>query len=99
MSVFNQEQKRVRLKRFLKLLSEDPSMLIQKGCPRELPSLSELLLATGFTPDNEPIDLAALTSGLLKKVGLEACSEDMMNHVMGGGTVEEFIQSRKYGRA
>jgi hypothetical protein len=99
MSVVNQEQKRMRLKRFLRLLSEDPSILIQKSGQRELPSLGELLLATGCMPGNEPVDLAALMSGLLKKLGMEACYEDMMNHVMSGGTVEEFMQGRKYGSA
>ncbi|MOA09039.1 hypothetical protein D3C78_1288460 [compost metagenome] len=94
MNVSNQEQKRIRLKQFLKILSEDPSLSYADREEQERP-LAELLLLTGYIPANEPVDLARLVSQLLKKLGLEACSEDMMAHVMNGGTVEEFMEACK----
>ncbi|WP_029192465.1 hypothetical protein [Paenibacillus harenae] len=94
MNVSNVEQKRVRLKQFLKILSEDPSLLNQERQAGSR-SLAELLMFTGYTPRNEPVDMAELVSLLLKKVGHEACSEDIMQHVMNGGTVDEFMNSSK----
>jgi hypothetical protein len=92
MNVSNQEQKQVRLKQFLKILSEDPYLLNQDGL-EELRSISELLMFTGYHPRNEPVDIAELVSLLLKKMGLEAGSEDMMEHIMNGGTVDDFMKT------
>ncbi|CAM4494839.1 hypothetical protein FHS16_005295 [Paenibacillus endophyticus] len=94
MNVSNQEQKRVRLKQFLKILSEDPSLLKQDG-QVEMRTLPELLAAVGCRLRNEPIDMAELVSQLLGKLGLQACSSDMMEHVMNGGTVDDFINTSK----
>lgn len=52
-------------------------------------------MLTGYTPRNEPVDMAELVSLLLKKVGHEACSKGMMEHVMNGGTVDEFMNIGK----
>lgn len=92
MNISNLEQKQVRLKQFLKILSEDPYLLNQDGL-EELRSLSELLMFTGYHPRNEPVNIAQLVSQLLKKIGLEAGSEDMMEHVMNGGTVDDFMKT------
>jgi hypothetical protein len=92
MNVSNQEQKQTRLKQFLKILSEDPSLLNQDGL-EETRSLSEFLMFTGYLPRNEPVDLAKLVSLLLRKKGLEAGSEDMMDHIMSGGTVDDFMNT------
>lgn len=92
MNVSNQEQKQARLKRFLKILSEDPSLLNQERL-EESWSISELLMYTGYLPRNEPVDMAQLISQLLKKMGLEAGSEDMMNYIMNGGTVDDFMNT------
>ncbi|WP_138754133.1 hypothetical protein [Paenibacillus sinopodophylli] len=94
MNVSNQEQKRVRLKQFLKILSEDPSLLQQDG-QMGTRTLPELLVAVGCRLRNEPIDLAELLSQLLGNLGLHACSSDMMEYVMNGGTVDEFINTAK----
>lgn len=94
MNVSNVEQKRVRLKRFLNILSEDPSILNKEEL-EESRSLADLLMLTGYTPRNEHIDMAELVSLLLKKMGHHACSEDMMEHVMNGGTVDEFMNISK----
>jgi hypothetical protein len=94
MNVSNVEQKRIRLKRFLNILSEDPSLL-NKVELEESRSLADLLMLTGYTPRNEHVDLAELVSLLLKKMGHHACSEDMMEHVMNGGTVDEFMNLSK----
>lgn len=92
MNVSNQEQKQVRLKQFLKVLSEDPSLLNQDGLEETRP-LSELLMFTGYSPRNESINMAELVSLLLRKKGLEAGSEDMMDHIMNGGTVDDFMNA------
>ncbi|KRE44896.1 hypothetical protein [Paenibacillus sp. Soil522] len=94
MNVSNVEQKRIRLKRFLNILSEDPSLLNQAE-QVESRSLADLLMLTGYTPQNEHVDMAELVSLLLKKIGHHACSEDMMEHVMNGGTVDEFMNISK----
>ncbi|MDQ0116101.1 hypothetical protein [Paenibacillus harenae] len=95
MDNLNQEQKQLRLKQFLKRLSEDPSMANQ-NMARYWGSLAELLVLTGYNPRNEPIDMAELVSLLLKRNEIEACSEDMMQHVLNGGTVDDFM---KMGRS
>ncbi|WP_419874804.1 hypothetical protein [Candidatus Pristimantibacillus sp. PTI5] len=94
MNVSNQEQKRVRLKQFLKILSEDPSLVRNNG-QAETRTLPDLLAAIGCRLRNEPIDMAEQVSQLLGKMGLQACSNDMMEHVMNGGTVDEFINTTK----
>jgi hypothetical protein len=94
MNVSIVEQKRIRLKQFLKILSQDPSLLNQEK-QEDSKSLAELLMITGYTPRNEPVDMAELVSQLLKKMGHKACSEDMMEHVMNGGTVDEFMNTCK----
>ncbi|OMF21237.1 hypothetical protein BK133_28615 [Paenibacillus sp. FSL H8-0548] len=92
MNISNQEQKRIRLKQFLKILSEDPSLL-QKTDHGEARPLSELLMATGCRLCNEPIDMAELMSQLLGKLGLKACSTEMMEYIMNGGTVDDFMNT------
>lgn len=94
MNVSNVEQKRVRLKRFLNILSEDPSILNKEEL-EESRSLADLLMLSGYTPRDEHIDMAELVSLLLKKMGHHACSEDMMEYVMNGGTVDEFMNISK----
>ncbi len=93
MSVSDREQKRVRLKQFFEILSEDPSLLKQNG-RNELRSLSEILIVSGYRTCNEPVDMARLLSLLLRKMGLKAGSEDMMEYVMNGGTVEDFMNTK-----
>lgn len=94
MNVSNREQKSVRLKQFLKILSQDPSLLNQDGLV-ELRSLSEIVISTGYQPRGESIDMAELMSLLLRKRGLEADSEDMMEYVMKGGSVDSFMNIGK----
>ncbi|GGH15348.1 hypothetical protein [Paenibacillus segetis] len=95
MNVSNVEQRRGRLKQFLKILSEDPSLLNQDGL-KETRSLSELLVFSGYRSCNEPVDMAEVLSKSLRKIGLEACSVDMMEHVMNGGTIDEFMNARSH---
>ncbi|TFE28186.1 hypothetical protein [Cohnella luojiensis] len=92
MNISSQKQKQERLKQFLRMLSEDPSLLNQDSV-EESWSLSELLMYTGYLPKNEPVDMSELVSMLLKKMGLDACSDDMMNYVMNGGTVDDFMNT------
>lgn len=92
MNVSSQEQKQVKLKRFLKMLSEDPNLINQEGIKKSR-TLSELLMFTGYQPSNETVDMAALVSMLLKKLGLEAGTEDMMDHIINGGTVDDFMST------
>lgn len=94
MNDLNQEQKRLRLKQFLKRLSEDPSIANQ-NMSRHWGSLAELLVFSGYNPRNELIDMAKLVSLLLKRNEIEACSEDMMQHVLNGGTVDDFMKMER----
>ncbi|QAY67218.1 hypothetical protein [Paenibacillus protaetiae] len=90
MNVWNQEQKKVRLAQFLKRLSEDPTL-----SRREAASLNEADLAG--LPDSgrvkQRVDLAAVTTALLHKRGIDACFEDMMEFIIQGGTVGAFIDA------
>lgn len=92
MTVSVQEQKQVKLKQFLKKLSEDPSLLDQDEL-NEWRSLSDILSISGYQPRNEPLDMAKLLSQLLRKMGYKSSSEDMMEFVMDGGTVDEFMNT------
>lgn len=92
MTVSGQEQKQERLKQFLKILSEDASLLNQDGL-NESRSLSEMLIMLGYRPWKEPVDMAVLLSQLLRKMGYESSSEDMMDYVMDGGTLDEFMKT------
>ncbi|WP_141501949.1 hypothetical protein [Paenibacillus luteus] len=94
MNISNQEQKRIRLKQFLKILSEDPSLLQQTG-QTETRSLPELLMANGYRYCNEPVDMAELMSQVLGKLGLTPCSAQMMEFIMNGGTVDDFMNTAK----
>jgi hypothetical protein len=94
MNISNQEQKRIRLKQFLKKLSEDPSLLQQAGHEEARP-LSELLMATGCRLCNEPIDMAELMSQMLGKLGLKACSAEFMEYIMNGGTVDDYMNTAR----
>jgi hypothetical protein len=94
MNISNQEQKQIKLKQFLKILSEDPSLLQQASHP-EARTLPELLMATGYRVCNEPIDMAELMSQLLGKLGLTPCSAQMMEFIMNGGTVDDFMNTAK----
>ncbi|TJY43461.1 hypothetical protein E5161_06150 [Cohnella pontilimi] len=86
----NLEQKQARLKQFLYRLSEDPSLSKSAGLTDWRP-LSELLLITGYQSRNESVDMAELVSLMLKKKGLEEGSEDMMDYIVKGGTVDDFM--------
>jgi hypothetical protein len=90
MNISHREQKREKLKKFLKILSEDPSLLNQDGF-NELRSLSEILMISGYRPRDEPVDMASVLSLLLRKLGHNAGSADMMEYMINGGTVEDFM--------
>jgi len=92
MNISHREQKRVKLKQFLKILSEDPSLLNQDGL-NELRSLSEILIISGYQPWHEPVDMASVLSLLLRKLGVSAGSADMMEYMMNGGSVEDFMNT------
>lgn len=96
MNVSNSEQRQVRLKQFLRILSEDPSLShqVEQG---KLRSLAELLMVSGYWPCGEPVNMSSVVSLSLKKLGLEAGSEELIEYVMNGGTVESFIDSVKQG--
>lgn len=96
MNVSSSEQRQVRLKQFLKILSEDPSLShqVEQG---KLRSLSELLMVSGYWPCDKPINMSNVVSLSLKKLGLEAGSEELIEYVINGGTVENFIETEKQG--
>ncbi|TVY01261.1 hypothetical protein [Cohnella terricola] len=88
------ERKQARLKQFLKMLSKDPGLL-NPDERMESSSLSDFMKYADYRPRNEPIDVAELVSLLLKKKGFEAGSEDMMEYIVNGGTVDDFMKGRQ----
>ena len=92
MNSSDREQKRVRLKQFLKILSEDPSLRNQNG-QKDMRPLSELLMVSGYRQCDDSIDMAQLLSLLLRKIGHASGSEDMMEYIMRGGKVEDFMSN------
>jgi phage I-like protein len=94
MEITNPEQKKIRLKKFLQKLSEDPSLSNQDELV-ELRSLTDILILTGYHPKAETVDMAELLSQLLRKSGIEANSEDMMESVMQGRSIDNFMKTGK----
>ncbi len=79
------------LKQFLKILSEDPSITHRDELKPARP-LMELLKFTGYSSWSGSINMAELVTLLLKKTGLGACSEEMMEYIINGGSVDEFMK-------
>ncbi|WP_193726889.1 hypothetical protein [Paenibacillus guangzhouensis] len=86
----DREPKRARLKQFLKILSKDPTLLNQQG-QTEMRPLSELLIVSGYRQYDGTVDMAQLSSLLLRKMGISSGSEEMMEYIMNGGKVEDFM--------
>ncbi|AJY75705.1 hypothetical protein [Paenibacillus beijingensis] len=104
-----QEQKKIRLKQFLKFLADDETL----GAGSENASgqtLAELLFYTEYPlrkefvydynknryvpSDQKPrIDLAELMTLLLQKSGMTAGCEELMDYVLQGGSVKDFMKS------
>lgn len=90
----NKQQKEERLEQFLTNLLVDPSILKYKHSAASV-ALPELMKSCGEQFVNESVDMARLVSILLEKKGIAGSCEDMMDHVISGGTVDEFIALRK----
>ncbi|MFC5469238.1 hypothetical protein ACFPPD_10950 [Cohnella suwonensis] len=88
------EKKKLRFKRFLRMLSNDPSLLSRED-EGEARSLAEYFAYSGYFPRNEPVDLSLLVSLLLKRSGHGADSEKMMEFVMNGGTIDAFMDAAR----
>lgn len=84
------EKKMLRFKRFLSMLSEDPSLAGRED-EGEARSLADYFAYSGYRPNDEPVDLSLLVSLLLKRNGHVADSEQMMEFVMNGGTIDAFM--------
>lgn len=89
MSVISKEDKQDRLKKFLQRLSEDKD--VGKGAGKPTRSLSEFLMFAGYMPNGDSIDLSRLLTLLLRTQGMEGCSEQMIDHVLNGGSIEGFF--------
>jgi len=89
MNVTRKNDKHARLKQFLQRLSEDKDVCRGAGMPAR--SLSEFLLFAGYTPSGESVDMAKLVTLLLREQGVEGCSEQMVEHVLNGGSIEGFL--------
>mgnify|MGYP001247242494 FL=1 len=92
MNVSNLEQKlkQARLKQFLHRLSHDPS-LYSHDDPEDPRPLAEIFSFAEYRPRSERVDLGELVSRVLKKLGVEAGSDDMIDFIMDGGTVGDFL--------
>ncbi|MBJ6359780.1 hypothetical protein ACFOQM_00355 [Paenibacillus sp. GCM10012307] len=105
--MMRRKQRTLKVKEFLKRLSTDPSLdrneaptatnsISEWLNKTEYPIRQEMVFDYSkkrFVPsENKPrIDLADLMTRLLHKQGIECTFEDMMNFVLGGGTIEEFM--------
>lgn len=84
------EKKILRFKKFLSMLSKDPSLSSRADGGQARP-LAEYFAYSGYFPRNEPVDLSLLVSSLLQRSGHGADSEKMMEFVMNGGTLDAFL--------
>ena len=89
MKATNIIDKQDRLKQFLQRLSEDKD--VSSGLEMPTRSLSEFLLLAGYTPNGESVDIAKLVTMLLSVKGIEGCSEQMVEYVLNGGSIEGFL--------
>jgi hypothetical protein len=90
MNVCHEEQKRARLKKFLNMLSQDTALMnyIEQ---EPLRSLTQLLHGCGYDADHQSVNIAEVVSSLLQEQGSQSNSLDMMEHVLNGGTVDQFM--------
>jgi hypothetical protein len=91
MNVTSKNDKQDRLKQFLQRLSEDKDVSGSGRSVTPVRSLSELLLFAGYTPSGESVDMSRLVTLLLQLQGVKGCSEQMIEHVLNGGTIEGFL--------
>ncbi len=89
MSTAVQEQKRMKLRRFLERLAEDETLRCTETNREH--SLSEMLALSGWRPSSNSIDIAELLTVLLHKKGKKSCAGQLMEHILRGGTIEEFL--------
>lgn len=92
MNVTRKNDKHARLKQFLQRLSEDKDLSRGAGMPTR--SLSEFLLFAGYTPSGESVNMARLVTQLLCVQGVEGCSEQMIEYILNGGSIEGFLNKQ-----
>jgi uncharacterized protein YihD (DUF1040 family) len=98
------EQKKLRLRQFLQYLAEDDSLGAGKSNSlTELLYYTEYPLRREFVFDYKKnkyvpgaqkpcIDLAELLTLLLDKKGIDKSFEDLMDHILRGGSLDEFLR-------
>ena len=94
MSTAMQEQKRMKLRRFLERLAEDKTLRGMETNRNH--SLSEMLTQSGCHLRGNSIDIAELITVLLHKKGKKGCAGQLMEHILGGGTIEEFLKNDSF---
>ncbi len=87
-----QKQKQERLKLFLERLSQDAS-LIRRHDSASAWSWEELLSYTGYDLRDGTVDVAELVSLALGKLGIDADTKAMMEYILNGGTVGDFMNA------
>ncbi|WP_028562424.1 hypothetical protein [Paenibacillus pinihumi] len=105
--MMRRKQRSLKVKEFLKRLAADPSLdnsgalsttrsIAEWLHKTEYPIRQEMIFDYSkkrFVPsENKPlIDLADLMSRLLQKQGMDCTFEDMMDFVLSGGSIDEFM--------
>lgn len=84
------KQKQEKLKLFLDRLSQDAS-LSRRHDSASAWSWEELLAYTGYDPRDGTVDVAELVSLTLGKLGIEADAKTMVEYILNGGTVRDFM--------
>ncbi|ASS66736.1 MULTISPECIES: hypothetical protein [unclassified Paenibacillus] len=98
------EQKKLKLRQFLQVLAEDDSLGLanQSDSLAELLYVTEYPLRREFVFDYKKnryvpgsqkprIDLAELLTLLLDKKGIDKSFEDLMEHILHGGSLDDFL--------
>ncbi|CDN43825.1 MULTISPECIES: hypothetical protein [unclassified Paenibacillus] len=99
------EQKKLKLRQFLQVLAEDESLgsANQADSLAELLYVTEYPLRREFVFDYKKnryvpgsqkprIDLAELLTLLLDKKGIDKSFEDLMEHILRGGSLDDFLE-------
>ncbi|SDT17294.1 hypothetical protein SAMN05444162_3313 [Paenibacillaceae bacterium GAS479] len=90
--------KQERLREFLDKLADDHSLNKTGDDSLDITELTEDGFVKGslapIAITGKPVDLADLLSNLLREQGLGSSSEELVEHVLEGGSVETFLNKQ-----
>lgn len=85
------EDQRERWGQFIGHLADDPVLKSNRSLSRY--TLTEILQEARYPIEQIPvIDIALLLTLLFQEKGLNCTSDDLVRHVLNGGSIEQFIE-------